>query len=168
MVNILEYHSVPETRCSAEAMRKVSICYRQIVKPGITCNAYIFQALHETTNSLSRFMKWLKFQGISCNDWNFQIILHLLPGQVQETSEMTRESEWSLIIISWKQNHTEWVVKGALKHKKQLVFKKILWAKIWKYQNFIKKIYWNWSNIFAKHTFECHEWWFGSKLRKTK
>ena len=53
------------------------ICYRHIVKPGITRNAWTFQTLREVTNSLSRFMKWLKSLGISRNEWNFDVQITL-------------------------------------------------------------------------------------------
>ena len=55
----------------------VYICYRHIVKPGITRNAWKFQALREITNSLSHSMKWLKSLGISRNDWNFDVHITL-------------------------------------------------------------------------------------------
>jgi len=53
------------------------ICYRHIVKLGITRNAWTFQTLREITNSLSCFMKWLKSLGISRNDWNFDVQITL-------------------------------------------------------------------------------------------
>jgi len=55
----------------------VCICYRHIVKPGIMRNDWTFQTLREITNSLSRFMKWLKSLGISSNDLNLDVQITL-------------------------------------------------------------------------------------------